>query len=89
MPWSFLPAQLLVIWGVKGLRVETGDIAGSQAQKKGDHNSSKGSEDETVYVNHLHLRRCPSLLSPIPVLVLMNLLCTSEDIKGQRGYLLI
>lgn len=61
----------------------------SQAQKKGDYNSSKGSEDETVYVNHLHLRRCPSLLSPIPVLVLLNLLCTNEDIKGQRGYLLM
>ena len=58
------------------------------AQKKGDNNSSKGSEDEMlVYVNHLLLGRCLSLLSPIPVLVLMNLLCTNEDIKGQRGYL--
>lgn len=58
------------------------------AQKKGDNNSGKGSEDEMlVYVNHLLLGRCLSLLSPIPVLVLRNLLCTNEDIKGQRGYL--
>lgn len=32
------------------------------AQKQGDNNSSKGSEDEMlVCVNHLHLRSCLSL----------------------------
>lgn len=87
MPQSFLPAQLPVMWGLKGLSRDRRHYC-NPAQKKGDNNSSKGSEDEMlVYVNHLLLGRCLSLLSPIPVLVLMNLLCTNEDIKGQRGYL--
>ena len=34
MPWCFLPAQLPVMWGLKGVRVETGDIIGIQLRRR-------------------------------------------------------
>lgn len=75
------------MWGLKGLRVETGDIVGIKLRRREVMTAARA-EDETVYVSHLHLGRCPPLLRPIPVLVLLNLLCTDEDIKCQRAYLL-